>query len=670
MGAQRVLVVANRERTARILVGQFKAFFGDRVAVEGRSLEHGLGERPEGALVVTSTPLMTSRLGDWLLPGTAVVTAVRTLRRQAWEEVMALPARTAALVVNDGPDTAVDTVALLRELGAVHLALTPVYPGMSEVPRVQLAITPGEPHLVPPWVERVLDLGDRVLDPATILEVLTLLGRFGPEEHRRLAVYEQQVMTRPGTRQVLQWFSALRQDLEAVLDAVHEGILAVDGAGIVRLVNRTAEQILGQQAWQVVGQSIGRIRAALGVGPQAWPVPGGGPEVLRVGGREVVATAASRGADRGVVYTLRYAQDLEEADRRLRLELRERGFVARYTFTDIVGESQAIRDTVARAMRLVGGAASILLIGESGTGKELFAQAIHNASPRAPYPFVAINCAAIPESLLESELFGYEEGAFTGARRGGKAGLFEQAHRGTIFLDEIADLSPALQARLLRVLQEREVMRVGATRVRPVDVRVIGATNQDLEAAVAAGRFRADLYYRLAVLPLHIPPLRERKEDIPLLVRRFLDELGDPRPLPPDVLGALLAHDWPGNVRELRSCVEYLATVCDGEFRVTDLPPSVRRAQAGRPNGTGAGVRRADLARFLLDSLQSGEGTGRRSLVRAARAAGFRVGEAEVRRCLRALAEAGLVEPRRGRSGTRLTPAGTEYVQESRHSPI
>lgn len=179
MGAQRVLVVANRERTARILVGQFKAFFGDRVAVEGRSLEHGLGERPEGALVVTSTPLMTSRLGDWLLPGTAVVTAVRTLRRQAWEEVMALPARTAALVVNDGPDTAVDTVALLRELGAVHLALTPVYPGMSEVPRVQLAITPGEPHLVPPWVERVLDLGDRVLDPATILEVLTLLGKPG-----------------------------------------------------------------------------------------------------------------------------------------------------------------------------------------------------------------------------------------------------------------------------------------------------------------------------------------------------------------------------------------------------------------------------------------------------------------------------------------------------------
>lgn len=218
--------------------------------------------------------------------------------------------------------------------------------------------------------------------------------------------------------------------------------------------------------------------------------------------------------------------------------------------------------------------ANLLICGESGTGKELFAQSIHAASLRKDKPFVAVNCAAIPEGLLESELFGYEEGAFTGARRQGKAGMFELAHTGTLFLDEIGDLPLTLQGRLLRVLQERELVRVGGTQVIPLDVRVLCATHQDLRQLVAEERFRADLFYRLNVLSLRLPPLRERLEDIVDLavshLREHLDEPPAESLLVSQLERPLLRHPWPGNIRELLSLMERMAIVANHMAEVTD----------------------------------------------------------------------------------------------------
>ncbi|MCL6518036.1 MAG: sigma 54-interacting transcriptional regulator, partial [Alicyclobacillus sp.] len=232
------------------------------------------------------------------------------------------------------------------------------------------------------------------------------------------------------------------------------------------------------------------------------------------------------------------------------------GHVARYTLEDILGESPRIREAKALAEKMAKSDGTVLLLGESGVGKELFAQAIHNASPRAGRPFVAVNFSALPESLMESELFGYEEGAFTGARKGGKAGLLELADGGTVFLDEIGDATPAVQVRLLRVLQEKQILRVGGTKVRSLDIRVIAATHRDLDAMAASGQFRRDLYYRLAVFPLVIPPLRDRPEDV---FRLFLHFLGDPGRyrLDPRLRQWLTSYSWPGNVRELQNCALY-----------------------------------------------------------------------------------------------------------------
>jgi transcriptional regulator with PAS, ATPase and Fis domain len=249
----------------------------------------------------------------------------------------------------------------------------------------------------------------------------------------------------------------------------------------------------------------------------------------------------------------------------------------KYSFGQTLGKSDAIRDKINRAMQVAATNSSVLVSGESGTGKEVFARTIHQASGRKG-PFIAVNCSAIPENLFESEMFGYEGGAFTGALNKGKIGKVELANKGTLFLDEIGDLPLYMQAKLLRVLQERQVERVGGDKSIDIDVRIISATNRDLKTMVKEGSFREDLFYRLNVVNLEIPSLRDRKEDIPMFIKKFIDEFCKensifvPRIIP-EVFQILMSHDWPGNVRELKNTVEHLVIFSkDGEIKIESLP--------------------------------------------------------------------------------------------------
>lgn len=255
---------------------------------------------------------------------------------------------------------------------------------------------------------------------------------------------------------------------------------------------------------------------------------------------------------------------------------------ARYTFDSIVAVGENVRSVKTLAQRAAATDAAVLLASESGTGKELYAQAIHNASLRSREVFVAINCANFNANILESELFGYVEGAFTGARRGGKIGLFEAASGGTIFLDEVSEMDMGLQAKLLRVLQEGRVRPVGGVEEKEVDVRLVCASNADLQAYIAAGKFRRDLYYRLSTFQIRIPPLRERRGDIPALAFVILQELSKKLKrsvtISPEALEILTAHDWPGNVRELRNVLEFSAYLSENGVIIQDsLPESLVR---------------------------------------------------------------------------------------------
>lgn len=357
--------------------------------------------------------------------------------------------------------------------------------------------------------------------------------------------------------------------MRTILDAVTDGILATDETNTLTLVNPAAEKLLRVSAQEALGQDIRHVVPNTRTAEVLLSGQAEIDEIQDIGGTTIVTNRIPIkvvGKTVGVVCTFTEASRIQQAEQHLRGSLKVKGFQARYRLEDILTHDPAMDNLKELTAMYATTDATVLLEGESGTGKELFAQGIHKKSSRCRGRFVAVNCAAIPETLLESELFGYEEGAFTGARRQGKAGYFEMAHKGTLFLDEISELPLAIQARLLRVLQEREVIRVGGAHVIPIDVRIICATNRNLAEWTASGHFRQDLYYRLNVLPISIPPLRERKGDIPLLARSFFQSKlrGNARQFEEpefadDVVPILVSHDWPGNVRELRNTMERLA---------------------------------------------------------------------------------------------------------------
>ncbi len=359
------------------------------------------------------------------------------------------------------------------------------------------------------------------------------------------------------------------EQLHSVLDNLQEAVVAVDPHERIIAVNPPMQRLLGTQSKDLLGQRLDllepalSLRATLDSGQRERAV------ALHFAQRHWIANRSpimELGRVAGATLTLYDARTIQAADTNLRMLQRRLHTTARHHFDQLVSHSPAMAQAIASARRFARTDLGVLITGESGVGKEVFAQAMHNASPRAGRPFVAVNCASFPESLLESELFGYEEGAFTGSRRGGKPGLFETAHTGTLFLDEIGDMPLPLQTRLLRVLQEREIRRLGATAPVPIDVRVIAATHQPLPALIAQRRFRQDLYYRLNTLRLSLPALRERREDIAALaqpfVARCLTRLGSPldaqAALAP-LLPLLQAYDWPGNVRELENLAERIA---------------------------------------------------------------------------------------------------------------
>ncbi len=359
--------------------------------------------------------------------------------------------------------------------------------------------------------------------------------------------------------------------IRVILDSSEDAVLAVDESGRVLEANDQAYRLyrLAFLAdWK--GRRVEEVNPALTfIGSRKAPCRDGDEELVTLDSQRYMVKyrlISGESSAIGTLITTSAASKILQEERQIRKGLVRRGLTAKYSFRDIIAVSPNMRSRVEIAKKFSLAPSNVLITGETGTGKELFAHSIHAASGRAGQPFVAVNCATLPENLLESELFGYEPGAFSGASREGKTGLFEQAHHGTIFLDEIGEIPVTLQAKLLRVLQEKEVRRVGSTAVLPIDVRVIAATNVDLQQQIARGRFRSDLLYRLNALEVHIPPLRERPDDILPLMEHQLRVLAaeQGRPAPTLTGGAremLRRYAWPGNVRELRNVCERLVVL-------------------------------------------------------------------------------------------------------------
>lgn len=370
-----------------------------------------------------------------------------------------------------------------------------------------------------------------------------------------------------------------RELLFQILDNIHDVVLVIDSDTTIVYANEAYARILGVPVAKVLGRRLDKIE------PKAAAI-----EILRTGkavngedyldslGINVVGSSFPLFKGKsviGCVSTFKNITEVVELNRELQQtkgfadylkEQLEQWEQLPLSFKEYVGQNSRLKETLVLAAKVARTDSTVLILGESGVGKEVLARAVHNSSRRKDKPMIKVNCAAIPEELIESELFGYEDGAFTGAKKGGKLGRFELAHSGTIFLDEIGDMSLTMQAKLLRVLQEKEFERVGGTKTIKVDMRVIAATNRDLEIMMERGAFRRDLYYRLNIVPLKLTPLRERKDDLGALSKTFLDqfarEVGHELTLSPQVVRFFQEYDWPGNIRELQNVLEHASIVC------------------------------------------------------------------------------------------------------------
>jgi PAS domain S-box-containing protein len=409
-----------------------------------------------------------------------------------------------------------------------------------------------------------------------------------------------------------------RTSQEVILDSISDGVFTVDLDWHVTSFNRAAEQITGVSREEAIGQRCSEVfRASICESACALrqtlkterPLLNRAIYIVASDGRRVpisISTAILRDAHGQVIGGVETFRDLSEVEQ-LRKELQHR-----YSFADIIGRSSPMRKLFELLPTVADSDSTVLIEGPSGTGKELVARAIHDLSPRRERPFVAVNCGALPDTLLESELFGYEAGAFTDARRD-KPGRFALAAGGTIFLDEIGDVSPAMQTRLLRVLQERVYEPLGSVKTVKADVRVLAATNHDLDQQVKDGSFRQDLYYRINIIRLRMPELRQRREDIPLLIDHFVAKFNqlrgkDVHGVSDEALAQLMAHDYPGNVRELENIVERAFVLCRGGIiEVAHLPPELRGGDVVAPTDSRSSLRECER-RLLVEALDRHHG--------------------------------------------------------------
>ena len=430
-----------------------------------------------------------------------------------------------------------------------------------------------------------------------LIGAITLSGRSSSRHKHTLALVTEAadtIQSQLRERDLIEEKNRLNLMLTSIFNSISDGVISVDNylnitninSSAARMLDTDAESVVGRQLEEVVHPDDPLIRALkakkylAGIETSFLSPSGQKNYMCRV---DPIRNAS--GEVLGTIITM--------AEKRHMINIAKRlgGNYSKYEFNDIKGNSPTFQRQIELAKIAAQTNSKILIVGESGTGKELFAQAIHSCSNRKKEPFVAISCAAIPRDLIESELFGYQGGAFTGARREGMVGKFELAHKGTLFFDEIDGLPLELQAKLLRVLQQNEIMRLGDTRCIPVDVRIIAASGTDLLTEVENGNFREDLYYRLNVVEIVIPPLRERIEDIELLIDHILtrqcQEMGIERPaISDEVLEAMKAYQWPGNVRELENCVERMLLVSQGNtIRTSDLPLKPRKREARIENG-------------------------------------------------------------------------------------
>lgn len=679
MSREKVLaLITASEATKRDLCNQLSTLLDGYMRIEGYASDTGIDGIVEADLIVLSSKLMLSEVKGHFNESGPVIVANRSLNLEYIDKLFHIEKGTDVLIVNDEFENAEEIIRMLREIGIDYLNYIPYAPGSRIKGDPQIAVTPGEVNLVPKHIENIIDIKARVIDITTIIEILRIVGLLDEKSRFVSARYMETIIRlNKQLHDSIDEAASMNRYLVKVLNQVNDGIVAFSDYGMVTVFNEKSEALLGIKSSAAIGQNISQVIRDKSICDFLLVSADISNQLFKLHDTDVIINKFRIEKMHCTVCTLKNARDTIDMENKLRQSLIKKGYIGKYKFEDIIGSSPLMQHTVETAKKLAAADLSILISGESGVGKELFASAIHNSSPRKKGPFLAVNFSALPEELVESELFGYDEGAFTGASKGGRIGLFEQAGGGTIFLDEIGDISLRLQARLLRVLQEKEIRRVGGTEIIPVDVRIISATNKDLAQMCRTGLFREDLYHRLRKLYLKLPPLRDHIEDLPELIDSIKRMNGrSDLLLSEEVMEILYRCLWSGNIRELANVIEYFIVVADnGKIEAEDIPldffeikmpTSLRDPYTDDLYKKGIYEESLSVMKAISECMTKGCAASRKAVTGMTTKEFPYLTENKVRRLTDSLLELGLISKQSGPGGMHLTKAGHEFLERSR----
>lgn len=684
MKKRELAIVTLKKDAGEIYANQIKYFLGDSIKINLYSFEEGGFTFFEEKLILLSVNLKYEEILNMCNPDAQIIIPNLTFEKSSFEKICKINKNETIFVYNLSKSMALETIAIIYRLGVDIPNLIPCYPEMKKIPENSIVLTPGEKVNIEAKNCKIIDLEYRIIDLSSIADIAMKLNLESLIQEDLVKKFMDKIVPISYiTEKLLVTQTKLENQFDFLLSAIDDGIIGVSNDGIVQFYSHVAREILSINGNEMIGKYIGEYVKSLDFDQIIKKEVPYFQKLIKVNNIdiniEVKYTHIS--VFNGFIIKVSKFHQAEKKQAKLRAQLMSSGNISKYNFDDIIGCSESIQNTKKIAYKMAQSDSSILIIGESGTGKELFAQSIHSASRRSQGPFVAVNCSTFQEGLLQSELFGYDEGAFTGARKGGKIGLFELANKGTIFLDEIGEMDLNSQATLLRVIQEKQIRRVGSDKIIDVDIRIIAATNRDLKKLVCENKFRKDLFYRLNVLPLKIAPLRNRNEDVFLIFESFKKNLDVKFNLSNELVEIFKTYSWEGNIRELRNLVEYCSYLDKSTIEVYDLPEymleSIKHKDYCLELSNKNEIKKiSNLKRdlrdyiFVLEKIKNAydlkQRIGRRKIYEYALSEKIFLTEQQIRSILIELQEFGFVKILSGRGGSVITEKGIIFLEENK----
>lgn len=622
-------------------------------------------------LIIFSSLLVYKEVKDFTSIPESCKTIIgnRTLNFNYIEKIISIEENTKVLLVNDLKETCESFKKSLINLGIDHLNFSLYYPNSKvDLDNISIAITPGEKKHIPKSIKKTIDLGPRIFDFTTISKILTFFNYLDQSKSLLNDIYlKKLVILSKNLAKNKNKNLKLKNDLKNILNGFKEGLLAFNEKGYIKLMNNNLKKLLKIRHKKIINIHLKNIIYNSKLVNYLLDSKNESPFILNLDGQEIFVQKISSNASDNCIVSFKYDHQLPigtQNNKDLNI-----GHLAKYNFKNIIGKNHEIVKSKDIAKKLSPSDITVLIEGESGTGKELFASAIHNHSFRKSEKFVAINFSALPDDLIESELFGYVSGAFTGAKKEGKKGLFEVADGGTIFLDEIGDASLKVQTRLLRVLEEKEIMPIGSNKIIPINVRIVAATNKNLKKLVNQNKFRKDLYFRLKIGYIHLPSLKERKEDIPIIAKHLANTSSVKEiNLSNEVIDFFMKYSWPGNIRELKNIITYMISYSDeNKLQLNDLPQKEYFKQCfKKSNKTEKEINLSKNELIVLKAINflmnNGIKPSRKKISNKTHKMGNNLSVNQVRRILNNLEKNNLILKKKGRFGTTITSKGLKLI--------